>query len=242
MSLAEQVCSDYYRVLVQNLGLYSFRVLVRQTDLLVSCEKDLAEQAGRSVQTHRRQVEQYIAQNPFFARAMTPIPEDPQAPPIVKAMIEAATAAGVGPMAAVAGAIAEFVGRDLMPQSSEVIIENGGDLFICSQRKRDVVILAEKSSLQCLTFSLEPSGQPQGVCTSSGVLGHSLSFGKADAVTVIAPSAVLADAAATAICNTVKTPADIKPAIAMGQRMGAQGVIVLTQEHLGVWGCPELKG
>lgn len=241
MSLAEQVCSDNYRALVQNKGLVSFRILIQQTDLLVSCERDLREQADRSVRTHRRQLEQYIAENPFFARALAPFPKDPQAPPIVQAMIEAAAATGVGPMAAVAGAIAEFVGRDLMPHSSEVIIENGGDLFICSQQQRNVVILAEKSSFQCLTFSLKPSGQPQGVCTSSGVSGPSLSFGKADAVTVIAPSVALADAAATAICNTVKSSADIEAAIDMARRMGAHGVIVLTREHLGAWGCPELK-
>lgn len=242
MSPVAQMCSDTYRVLVQNKGLVSFRVLMRQTDLMISCEKDLHDLAGNSVRTYREQLEQYISQNPFFTRALAPIPEDPQAPPIVKAMIKAAAVAGVGPMAGVAGAIAEFVGRDLMTESSEVIIENGGDLFICSQSKRDIVILAEKSSFQCLTFSLKPTGQPRGVCTSSGILGHSLSFGRADAVTVIAPSAILADATATAICNTVKTSHDIKPAIDMGRSMGADGVVILTREHMGAWGCPELKG
>lgn len=240
MSLAEQITTQNYRVLAQSKDLYCFRLHLGQSDLMVACDRDLRELAARSLRAHRRSLEQYITQNPFFGRALVPLAQDPQAPPIIQAMLEAAAATGVGPMAAVAGAIAQFVGHDLLPHSRELIIENGGDLFVASQQRRELAVLAEESYLQCLTFSLEPNGSPRGVCTSSGVLGHSLSFGKADAVTVIAPSAILADAAATAICNMVQSSADIPAALAQGQRLGAQGVIVLTRDHLGAWGCPEL--
>ena len=240
MNLARQVASQNYRVLAQNKDLYSFRVLMGQSDLVVSCQGDLSEFAFHSLRAHRRSIEKYINKHPFFVRTLSPMPQDPQAPPIVQSMIKAAAIAGVGPMAAVAGAIAQYVGRDLLPHSPELIIENGGDLFLCSRQKRNLAILAEESSLKCLEFALESKGSPLGICTSSGVLGHSLSFGRADAVTVIAASAALADAAATSICNMVKSPDEIEAAIIMSQRMGAQGVIVLTREHLGAWGCPEL--
>ena len=240
MGLPEHITSQSYRVLASSRDLCSFHLRLEQSDLLVSCDRDLRELAFRSLRAHRRGLEIYIAHNPFFARSLTPLPQDPQAPPMVQAMLAAAATAGVGPMGAVAGAVAQFVGDDLLPHCHELIIENGGDLFVSSRQRRELAVLAEESHLGCLTFALEPNGAPRGVCTSSGVLGHSLSFGKADAVTVIAASAALADAAATAICNTVQSAEDIEAALALGRRLGAQGVIVLTREHLGAWGCPEL--
>jgi ApbE superfamily uncharacterized protein (UPF0280 family) len=146
--------------------------------------------------------------------------------------------AGVGPMAAVAGAIAEAIGRDLLAFSPEVIVENGGDIFLKISKKRLVGIYAGQSSFtKGIALEIMPRETPLGICTSSGTVGHSLSLGSADAVTVLSPSAALADAAATALCNVVKAKDDIPQAIEKAQGIeGLRGVIVIAGDEIGVWG------
>ena len=125
-------------------------------------------------------------------------------------MSESAEKVGVGPMASVAGAIAEFVGNELSAYSAEVIVENGGDIYLKSLEKRIIGVYAGESPLTGkLGLEIDGEDTPLGVCTSSGTVGHSLSFGKADAVIVLSKSATLADAAATAIGNLVAQPEDI---------------------------------
>ena len=110
-------------------------------------------------------------------------------------MIFAAQAAGVGPMAAVAGALAEQVGQRLLKSTSEVIIENGGDIFIGARQILTVGVYAGGSPLSLkLGLRIDPAKGIRGICTSSGTVGHSLSFGKADAVCVLSDSCALADA------------------------------------------------
>jgi hypothetical protein len=145
-------------------------------------------------------------------------------------------------MAAVAGAVAEFVGRELLEFSPEIIVENGGDIFLKINRKRIVGIYAGDSPLTGkLGLEINPQDTPLGVCTSSGTVGHSLSFGKADAVVVMAGSATLADAAATAICNKVKKPDDINGAIEIGRNIaGLKGIVIIIGSSIGVWGDVKL--
>jgi uncharacterized protein len=156
----------------------------------------------------------------------------------VKAMAVSAAKAGVGPMAAVAGAIAEYVGNELLEYTNEAIIENGGDIFMKSLKKRTVSIYAGKSPLsEKLTIEINPEETPIGICTSSGTIGHSLSFGNADAVVVISPSTLLADAAATAIGNVVKYPENIQDGLKLAERIpGVKGVLIITGEKAGIWG------
>jgi ApbE superfamily uncharacterized protein (UPF0280 family) len=153
-------------------------------------------------------------------------------------MLEAGQNANVGPMAAVAGAIAEYVGRELLEFSPEIIVENGGDIFLKIIQKRIVGIYAGDSPLTGkLGLEIKPETTPFGVCTSSGTVGHSLSFGKADAVVVTADSATLADAAATAICNQVKKTDDINDAIYIGRNIvGLKGIVIIMGSNIGVWG------
>ena len=175
---------------------------------------------------------------------MEPISIAKDSPKIVKAMAAATAKVGVGPMAAVAGAIAEFVGEELLAYSPEVIIENGGDIYIKSLKKRTIGIYAGNSPLTGkIGLEIEAKDTPVGVCTSSGTVGHSLSFGKADAATVIARSATLADAAATALGNIVKTPEDVTKAIAFARNIeGIKGVVIIIGDRMGIWGgvkiCP----
>ena len=145
---------------------------------------------------------------------------------------------GVGPFAAVAGAIAEFVGKELLAYSSEVIVENGGDIFVAGSHSRVFGIYAGASPLSGkIAFKLAASQMPCGICTSSGTVGHSLSFGKADAVTIIAPSTALADACATAIGNMIATVSDIATGLKVAeQTVGIDGAVIIVGTQIGAWG------
>ncbi len=141
-------------------------------------------------------------------------------------------------MASVAGAISEFVGNELSAFSSEIIIENGGDIYLKSLEKRIVGIYAGKLPITG-KIGLEINGQdtPLGICTSSGTVGHSLSYGKADAVVVLSKSATLADAAATAIGNLIVQPGDIPNGLEFANGIeGLKGVIIIKEDKVGLWG------
>lgn len=231
-----------YRSFVSEHKLETFRVIVKETDLMVRAERALQDETRDLVLKHRMALERYIGDHPDFVDRLTPYPRDPLAPPIVKAMMEAGRKAGVGPMGAVAGAVAEYVGRDLLAHSEEVIIENGGDIFIRTTFPLTVAILAGGSPLSGkLGVRIDSPESPVGVCTSSGTVGHSLSLGRADAAIVISASAALADAAATAIGNRVSDKADIASAIHLGENIdGVLGVAVIVDDKMGAWGQVEL--
>ncbi|MFH1933395.1 MAG: UPF0280 family protein [Pseudomonadota bacterium] len=234
--LPSRVTSDVYRRVVKAYDLITRKVLVNQTDLLVSGFKNLEEEAKSLVCKYRRQLEDYIEKHPSFVRAFCPLKRDPFAPRIVNSMIEAGSRANVGPMAAVAGAIAEYVGLGLLPYSRDVVVENGGDVFIRSKVKREMLLLAESSDFTGLKIAIRPSSKPVGVCTSSGKLGHSLSYGRADAVMVVGPTASMADAAATDIANLIRSPSDIKKGLDRAQEIGVLGVLILIEDQMGAWG------
>ncbi|MBP1711906.1 MAG: hypothetical protein H6Q42_109 [Deltaproteobacteria bacterium] len=146
------------------------------------------------------------------------------------------------PMAAVAGAMAEFVGRDLLGESPEVIVENGGDLFIQLSRELKIAIFAGPSPLSMrVGLKISESAKGLGVCTSSGTVGPSLSFGRADAVCILSPSAALADAAATAVGNVVKSAGDLTTGLETAQSIeGVTGAVLIVGEKMGAWGKVEL--
>jgi hypothetical protein len=145
-------------------------------------------------------------------------------------------------MAAVAGAIAEFVGKSLLKYSTEVIVENGGDIFVSAAEEIIIKIFAGESPLsEKIGLKVLPSEMPLGVCTSSGTVGPSLSFGKADAVTIVSPSTALADAVATAVGNRVKKSNDIPFSLKVAASLpGIKGVVLIVGEKMGVWGNIEL--
>jgi ApbE superfamily uncharacterized protein (UPF0280 family) len=227
-----------YRHWVEGKDLAEFTVTVKETDLYIRAATDLSRKAHRIVQKYRRQLEEYIEQYPDFVKSLKPLPAPAKAPRIILDMLEAGQKAAVGPMAAVAGAVAEYVGRELLEFSPEIIVENGGDIFLKIKRKRVIGIYAGNSPLTGkIGLEIKPEDTPLGICTSSGTVGHSLSYGKADAVVVTAGSAVLADAAATSICNRVKTPDDINTAIEYGRIIdGLRGIIIIIGKNIGVWG------
>jgi ApbE superfamily uncharacterized protein (UPF0280 family) len=231
-----------YRNLVDTEKLTSFQVVVKETDLLVHAETKLVLEARELVLEQRGYVEAYIKSYPDFMTALDPWRLEGPAPIIISDMIKAGAGAGVGPMAAIAGAVAESVGRGLLTFTGQVIVENGGDVFIKTNRPVTVGIFAGASPLSMqLGIQLDGEKKPAGVCTSSGTLGHSLSLGKADAVCVVADSCALADAAATAIGNLIQSPADINNAIAAGQRIAEiTGIVIIAGEKVGAWGDLEM--
>ncbi|MFH1485565.1 MAG: UPF0280 family protein [Chloroflexota bacterium] len=227
-----------YRGWVRDSGLVSFSVALGESDLLIRARCDLRDRALEVVHRCRIALESYIHENPLFGASLVPIPVEEHAPSLVKEMASAASKTGVGPMAAVAGVIAEAVGRELLRFSDEVVVENGGDIFLKTTRRQLVGLYAGDSSLTGkIAFEVEPAETPLGVCTSSRSVGHSLSFGHADAVVAFSPSTPLADAAATAIANRVASVDAIANAIELAQDIpGLTGLVVVKDSNLGLWG------
>ena len=231
-----------YRDLVSANNLVPFKVIVNETDLFIHAKKQLDDLTRKLVLRYRGYIEKYIQRFPDFANTLKPWRVNGPAPMIITKMAKAGAKAGVGPMAAVAGAIAEKVGIGLLSYTEEVVVENGGDVFIKTDGPITIGIFAGQSSLslRCGLHVSSPD-KPVSVCTSSGTVGHSLSFGKADAVCVVAESCFLADAAATAIGNRVMSKADIQRAIDFGENIeGVTGLVVIIDEEIGFWGDLEL--
>jgi ApbE superfamily uncharacterized protein (UPF0280 family) len=231
-----------YRSLINKDNLTSYNIKIAESDLLISSDTNLKDAALKSLSNHRHSLESYIKNNPEFRSSLLPLPEDNLAPPIVRNMLSKSKICGVGPMAAVAGAVSEFVGHNLLSQTENLIIENGGDIYLKSKNELTVSVYAGESSLSYqVNFVVKPKDSPLGICTSSATVGPSLSFGKADAVCVISQSTTLADAAASAIGNKVKSKNDIKTALDYGIKIpGVVGIIIILGNDMGAIGEVEL--
>ena len=233
----------FYRDVVTGSGLVRFSLSIEETDLAISAERDLKKEAIGFTKRYRREIKDYLAGHPDFGESFEPVDVEAGSPAIIRAMAQAAKRAGVGPMASVAGAIAEFVGRELLGFTKELIVENGGDIFIKSQRQRNVGIFAGKSGFsRMIALKILAEDTPCGICASSGTVGHSFSFGKADAVVVAAESAVLADAFATAIGNVVKSESDIEKGLGLARgQPGIRGAVIIVDERMGLCGDIRIK-
>ena len=235
-----------YQQLVKEDDLVVTRVIVKETELFIKACVGLEEEALDSLLKHRKYIEDYISHDSSFKTALSSYSPNGDAPEIVKEMAVQASKIDVGPMASVAGAIAEYVGKDLAEFSDELIIENGGDVYIDSKRTRNVCIFAGESIFsKDIKIKIESQHMPIGVCTSSGSVGHSMSFGAADAVTVLSKSAVFADAAATAVANMVETEEDVERILNFSRKIhNLNGVIIIKNDTLGAWGdfCIERRG
>jgi len=227
-----------YRNQLYHDRLTSFRTIVKETDLFIQAGMNLDVKAKESILLHRETIESFIRQHPVFSASLVPLQIPKPLPGIIADMMDAGTGSGVGPMAAVAGAIAEHVGHDLLKLSREIIIENGGDIFIQTNQPVTIGIFANRSPLNMrMGLKIDCCGRPMAVCTSSGTVGHSLSLGTADAVTVVSRSCPVADAAATAIANRVKQKSDVKEAISFGKDIkGVKGLVIIINNKAGLWG------
>lgn len=211
----------FYRTKITS-PLKKFRVVYRESDLLILAKEDLSKEALEILRNIRAPLERYIQKNPLFLRSLVPLPEDDSAPPIVQTMLKASRTAGVGPMASVAGAIAQAVGVELIQTglTEEIVVENGGDIFLALKKEAKVALYAGESPFSGKIALVIPSSlQPCGVCTSSGKIGHSLSFGKADAVTVVHKETATADALATAFGNLLKEEKDFNKIVEISKKI-----------------------
>jgi len=187
----------------------------------------------------RRILEDYIVRQPDFRFSLLPIDLLPNAPEICARMAAAARPCGVGPMAAVAGAVAEMCVEAAMAEGArEAIVENGGDIFLASTDTVLVGLYAGDHPLSGrLALRIPPERLPLSVCSSSSRFGHSLSFGDCDLATIVARDGALADAAATLAGNSIKTEADIEPALERVMAIsGIQAVLVIKGNRVGVAG------
>lgn len=233
-----------YRKIPEAGGLQACQVRIGETDLQILASTDVQAAAAHLVVQYRTQLENYLARNPWFGTALAPLDDDPTAVPLIREMLRAGLVAEVGPMAAVAGVIAEYVGRGLLAENDchEVVVENGGDIFMRRDEDCVAAIFAGESPLSYrIGVKVPVRDMPLGICTSSGTIGHSLSLGQADSVTVIARSTALADAAATRLGNAVSKVADIGPALELAAKIpGLGGVVIVVGDELGAWGQVEL--
>ena len=227
-----------YRKLISAKGLVRSAVIEKESDLLILAEKALTGPAHETLINVRKELQEYIEKNPKFVKTFRPYTVSLFAPGIIRLMSWAAKRANVGPMAAVAGAIAETVGKSLIKHSKDVIVENGGDIFIKVSKPRRIGIYAGKSPFsEKIAIEISPHDTPLGICTSAGTVGHSVSFGTADAVLVTARSCALADAAATAIGNVVNSEETIEEGLNIAKKIkGLHGVLIIKNEVMGAWG------
>jgi ApbE superfamily uncharacterized protein (UPF0280 family) len=198
----------------------------------------------RQIRRQRSALDAYIERQPGFLTSMEPLELLPQAPEVAMRMAAASAAVGVGPMAAVAGAMAQLaVEAARAAGAREAIVENGGDLFLDSPESVTVALYAGSNPLSGkLAFRIDPERMPLAVCSSSSFLGHSVSYGACDLATVVAPDGAHADAAATLACNLVKIPADIQQVLeCIAALPGVLGILIVKANEVGMAGeLPEL--
>ncbi len=203
---------------------------------IISDSENAIEAAISSIKSNRKQLEQYIRSHPKFLYSLEPV-HVAKGPRVAKLMAEAAEKADVGPMAAVAGVLADLAVEKMVSKGAEVaVLENGGEAYAVSNTVIDIALSAGDAPLsRQMGFRLEEF--PIGIATSSGVFSHALSFGDAEAVTIFAENAGLADAAATAVGNLVRGD-DRREAIESGickalSIKGVSGVLILYKEMVG---------
>jgi uncharacterized protein len=228
-------------------GEVGFQAVVEQTDLWVVAQRDLRREVLQAVNACRGQIQAHIARQPEFAASLEPVDVGSDAARIVQDMAQAGRICGVGPMAAVAGAVAQWVAAWIVEHCPDVgptlLVENGGDLYLRSDRERIVGLLAMPENGVGLGLRLAPDDFPCSLCSSSGTIGHSLSFGQADLIAVRSRDAALADAAATALANLLHAPEDMPLVMRQAEALaehGLDGVFAQCRDQVGVWGRMDL--
>ena len=233
----------YRRSLRPTKGEAAFQVVVEETDLWIVAEKDLSGPISDFVHELRGPLKSYILAHPEFLTSLKPVGVSERAPRLVRAMADAARTCGVGPMAAVAGTIAQAVAEKFAEISPNILVENGGDLYLCSQKKRVVGVLFDPKEEAGLGLKLGRHAFPLSLCASSAKIGHSLSLGRADLVVAGAKNASLADAAATALANMLRSRNDLGRVVDRAKDLGRAGltaVLAQCEGRIAIWGEMEL--
>jgi uncharacterized protein len=224
--------------------------MFRETDLWIGVDRDsyipeMKNLAYKKVVSLRNNLDDFIRRNPDFKRSLTPLNFKSDVLAEAREMASAAAKAGVGPMAAVAGLFAQVVGNEILQnfKVNEVVVENGGDIFLKLKENLILSVYAGKSELSEKIGVVIPAMEsPLGVCTSAGTVGSSLSFGKADAVMVACKSTTLADALATALGNKVKSAENIEDVLRLSEQFPEiLSLVIICKGKVGIKGNLEVK-
>lgn len=227
-----------------------FTVQCKETDLWIGINKsaykpEIPEFCSNLIKELRASMEAYLLTDREYLHALVPYEPKGNAPDILKQMSAVAQKTGIGPMSAVAGAVARYTALALKEKFGipEVIVENGGDIYADIQEDIDISVFAGASPLsEKVGLHINAKDAPLGICTSSGTVGPSLSFGKADAVMIICQDVLLADSYATAFANYVRKAEDINPVLEKISKTGdIISAIVIKDDKMGVIGKFELK-
>jgi hypothetical protein len=207
---------------------------------IFACESGHIDAAKEAIRVQRAHLEGFIRDDPFFQITLEPYDlksaKVDGAPPIVRQMAEKSAVFGIGPMAAVAGAIAGFAVQAMMAEGAAyAVVDNGGDICILNDQPIVVGIYAGSSPIKDLAFQLPARKRPLGICTSSGSVGPSISFGLADAAVVMAQDVALADAAATALGNAVPAEGPLQECFQSIDRPGIDGALIIRGERMALW-------
>ena len=237
-----------YRYKTKGHALIEQTLIQNESDLQIYSNENVVDVADHHLKVIRSVLKEHIVKRPDFENSLKPLKiegKDEGPHPYVLKMYHASFQAGVGPMAAVAGSVSEYVGRSILansPALTDILIENGGDIFLKTSVERRILVHAGESPLsEKLALKIKPEMTPCGICTSSGTVGHSLSFGKADAVVVISKDTCLADAMATSVGNLIQTSADIEKGIAFASQIeGVEGLLIIVGNTMGAWGQIEI--
>ncbi len=231
----------FYRSLIKGKNLFKFEVRVEETDLLVISKKNLKSEIKNELIKQREILKNYIRENPEFLYSFSPVPTQSKEE-IIKLMSESSFLTKTGPMASVAGAIAEIIGEKFLNLSDEIIIENGGDIFARMKRDFIVGIYAGDSPFSMkVGIKLKKRERPYGIATSSGTIGHSFSFGDADAVCIVSPSATFSDGAATYFGNLIKGKIDKDAVIKeLKEFPFIEGILIIREKEIFLWGDIEI--
>ena len=245
--MAKQVFLSSHRAYRETIrpqkGEVTFQVVVEHTDLFVTARRDLSVPMLEFVRTLRGELKNFMLLTPGFRESLRPVAAPEGAPLVAREMARAAEAVNVGPMAAVAGTFAQLVADHFRPESPDLIVENGGDIYLHSTRERLVALLSEPASGARLGLRLGRGDFPVSLCASSATIGPSLSLGQGELVVVRSKSGAFADAAATALANLIDTGDDLDLVLAQAKRfapLGLEGVFAQAGGKLAVWGKMEL--
>ncbi len=209
----------------------------KDAEFRICCEQ--FETVTLEIIRQRKILEDYIARHPEFQTTFTPIALKPDAPDSARRMAAAAKLVGTGPMAAVAGVMAQLAGEAAIEHGAkEAIVENGGDIYLHTTESVTIGLFSGGGkTVNKLAFAIDPQDTPLAICSSSGLMGHSKSLGQCDLATVVAKDAALADAAATQAANHVKTIDDIEPTLnQIAAISGIDGILIVKDGQVGLAG------
>ena len=210
------------------------KIVIEETIANLITEEIYTKSVIDEIVFQRKILKEYIRENPDFGDSLVPINVSDSDPEIVKRMKVSSSKFGVGPMATVAGAIGYYaVKRAVEEGASHIVFDNGGDIIMFLREPILIGIYTGNKKTSKYGIKMETLGEIYSVATSSGKIGHSLSFGKADSVTVLSSDPFLSDAAATSIGNRVKSPENIGEIIEENLVNGVDGIFIVIDEHIG---------